>query len=449
MAMDASTVAAYDRPVPRYTSYPTAAQFSESTGPAEHEAWLKDLNAEAAALYLHIPFCRQLCFYCACHTAAMRRQGTLEAYAIALVRELERVAGITPDVMIHSVQWGGGTPSQLGTARLLSIGRRLSALFDVRSSREMSMEVDPRFCDAELVDAMAALGVTRASLGVQDFDIGVQRAINRLQSPEVTAKTLKLLRDAGIRHCNIDLVYGLPQQTIETLSRTLDQAIALEPDRFAVFAYAHVPWMKPRQALIAPETLPGAEARAAMADLVSDRLTSAGYVKIGLDHFAKPGDALARAAVARRLRRNFQGYVADTSPWVIGIGASAISSLPRGYSQNTSQTAAYMAAIQQDGLATIRGIGWSPADRLRGDVISELMCYFDVDLADACRRHGVALEGFLAEVPALPALTDDGLARLEGSHLSITERGRPLVRSVCAAFDRYYTGAEGRHARGI
>ncbi len=447
--MDARTVAAYDKPVPRYTSYPTAAQFGPSVGPAEDAAWLAELGSRAATFYLHVPFCRQLCFYCACHTVAMNRQDTLEGYAAALKGELELVARAAPDVAVGSVQWGGGTPSQLGAARLVSVGRRLSALFDVRSDREMSMEADPRFCDEALADAMAALGVTRVSLGVQDFDVAVQQAINRLQSPEETAAALQRLRRAGIRHFNIDLVYGLPLQTLPSLACSLDAAIALEPDRFAVFGYAHVPWMKPRQALIDSATLPDAGARAAMADLVEERLLAAGYVKVGLDHYARPGDSLARAAATRRLRRNFQGYVADGQPWVVGIGASAISCLPQGYTQNVAQAAPYVRAVAQGGRPTVRGIAWSAADRLRGDIINELMCHFEVDLADVCRRHGATLQPLLADVTTLPALIDDGLAALDGARLSVTERGRPLVRSVCAAFDRHYAGGEGRHARAI
>ena len=447
--MDARTIAAYDRPVPRYTSYPTAAQFEPSVGPAEHAAWLADLGGHTAAFYLHVPFCRQLCFYCACNTTAMNRPETLEGYARAVVGELEHVARIAPDLVVGSVQWGGGTPSQLGPERLLKVGRRLAALFDARSDREMSMEVDPRFCDQALADTMAALGVTRISLGVQDFDLAVQQAINRLQSPELTAAAIVRLRQAGLRHFNIDLVYGLPRQTLETLSRTLDKAIALAPDRFAVFGYAHVPWMKPRQAVIDAATLPGAAARAAMAGLVEARLVGAGYVKIGLDHYARPGDALARAAAQRRLRRNFQGYVADETPWVVGVGASAISCLPQGYTQNAAQAGAYTAAIDGGGLATVRGIAWSAIDRLRGDIISELMCHFEADLAAICNRHGAPLQALLSEVPALPSLIDDGLVSLDGARLTVTEQGHPLVRSVCAAFDRHYTGGEGRHARAI
>src|SRR5262245_29486990 len=300
-AIDASRVAAYDKPVPRYTSYPTAAQFDRSVGPAQHEAWLGDLNGDLAALYLHVPFCRQLCWYCACHTVAMRHEKTLDGYARALEAELDRVAGAAPQLIVGTIQWGGGTPSQLGPQRLVRVGRHIAARFARRSGSETSMEVDPRYCDDRLVETMAVLGVTRASLGVQDFDIDVQRAINRLQSADVTAAALRRLRAAGIRECNIDLVYGLPRQTPDRLSRTLDEALALAPDRFAVFGYAHVPWMKPRQKLIDLEALPDAPARAAMAELVGERLVGAGYRKIGLDHYARPGDALARAAEEGRL----------------------------------------------------------------------------------------------------------------------------------------------------
>jgi len=447
--MDARTIAAYDRQVPRYTSYPTAAQFQPSVGPTEHAAWLADVGSRTTAFYLHVPFCRQLCFYCACNTTAMNRPETLEDYARAMMGELEHVARIAPDMVAGSIQWGGGTPSQLGPERLMKVGRRLATLFDVRSDREMSMEVDPRFCDQALAEAMAALGVSRVSLGVQDFDLAVQQAINRLQSPELTADAIARLRQAGLRHFNIDLVYGLPRQTLETLSRTLDEAIALAPDRFAVFGYAHVPWMKPRQAVIDAATLPGTIERAAMADLVEVRLIAAGYRKVGLDHYARPGDALAQAAAQHRLRRNFQGYVADEWPWVVGVGASAISCLPLGYVQNVAEAASYRAAIEEGRLATARGIAWSAADRLRGDIISELMCHFEVDLAQVCDRHGAPLQALLSDVPGLASLIDDGLVLLDGARVTVTEQGRPLVRSVCATFDRHYTGAEGRHARAI
>lgn len=447
--MEPAILATYDRPVPRYTSYPTAAQFDASVGPERHAGWLSGLKAAEAALYLHVPFCRQLCWYCACHTMAMRREGTLDNYAAALESELAIIARAAPDFIVGAVQWGGGTPTQIGAGRLRAIGHLVDVLFDRRCDAEISMEVDPRYCDEATVEAMTALGVTRVSFGVQDFDEAVQRAINRVQSFETTLATVERVRRAGMTKINLDLVYGLPTQTLETLTRTLDLALALSPDRFAVFGYAHVPWMKPHQRLIPSETLPGVTARSAMAELVSDRLVGGGYVRVGLDHYARPGDKLARAVANRRLQRNFQGYVADESPWVVGIGASAISCLPGGFSQNAADPAEYMAAIERGGFATARGVAVGPEDRLRGDIIGQLMCSYSADIGETCRKYGVDANIFLEEIDGLAALVRDGLVSIAGEQLAVTDRGRPLVRSVCAAFDRYYTGAEGRHARGI
>ncbi len=439
----------YDRPVPRYTSYPTAAQFNTSVGPAQHGEWLRDLDGTYAALYLHIPFCRQLCWYCACHTMAMHRKGTLDAYADRLCRELDLLAAAAPGLVVDSIQWGGGTPTQLGAARLTAVDRQIEMLFDRRANLEISVEIDPRYCDTEIAEAIAALGTTRASLGVQDFDVGVQEAINRLQTFEMTVAALGHLRAAGIKKFNIDLVYGLPRQTLETLSRTLDQAVALQPDRFAVFGYAHVPWMKPHQRLIDAGSLPDGTAREAMAAMVREMLLVGGYVAVGLDHYAKMGDELALAAMSGKLHRNFQGYVTNESLWVAGVGASAISSLPKGYSQNAAETAKYMAAIESGSLATVRGVAVSAEDRLRGEIIGELMCRYAADIGETCRRYRTEPEALLGAVDGLAPLVRDGLVTLNGARLAVTERGRPLVRYVCAAFDRHYTGGEGKHSRGI
>lgn len=447
--MHSALLAAYDRPVPRYTSYPTAAQFSDAVRPADHEAWLGDLDRAAAALYIHVPFCRELCWYCACHTMAMRRPATLEAYAGALVRELEAVARAAPGLLVDAIQWGGGTPGQLGAGHLVLVGRRIAALFDRRAGAEVALEIDPRHCEPELVAAAAELGVTRVSLGVQDFDPSVQRAINRMQSFATTSASIDRLRAGGIKRFNVDLVYGLPCQTLESLVSTIDCALQLAPDRFAVFAYAHVPWMKPHQRLIDARSLPGAALRLAMADLVAERLVAAGFRRIGLDHYARPGDRLARAAAGGTLRRNFQGYVADDASWVVGVGASAISSLPRGFSQNAADPARYMAAAEAGSFATARGIALDEDDRLRGEIIQKLMCNHRVDLAECCRSYRVDPSDFLARVEGLSALEKDGLVRANGLSLDVTDRGRPFIRFVCAAFDRHYTGIEGRHSRGL
>lgn len=382
---------------------------------------------------------------------AMRREGTLDSCAAVLERELTLIAHAAWDFIIGLVQWGGGTATQLGAGRLRVIGRLVDDLFDRRCDAEISMEVDPRHCDETTVEAMAALGVTRVSFGVQDFDEAVQRAINRAQSFETTATTVERVHRAGMTKINLDLIYGLPNQTLETLTRRLDLALALSPDRFAVFDYAHVPWMKPHQKLIPNETLPGVAARSAMAALVSDRLVGDGYVRVGLDHYhyARPSDKLAWAVANRRLQRNFQGYVADESPWVVGIGASAISYLPGGFSQNIADPAGYMAAIDQGGFATARGFAVGPDDRLRGDITGQLMCSYSADIGETCRKYGADATAFPAEIDGLAALVCDGLVSIDREQLAVTDHGRPLVRSVCAAFDRFYTGAQGRHARGI
>jgi oxygen-independent coproporphyrinogen-3 oxidase len=443
------SLAAYDRPVPRYTSYPTAAQFHGGIGPADHRGWLAALPDARATLYLHVPFCRQLCWYCACNTSAMNRKQPLEDYARALIREIDLVAEAVPHLLVGTIQWGGGTPSQLGAARLAQVSRHLAGRFDRATGSETSVEVDPRYCDEAFVAAMTDAGVTRVSLGVQDFDIEVQEAINRLQSVEVTGAAIGRFREAGVRHVNIDLVYGLPRQTLDSLSRTLDVALAIRPDRFAVFGYAHVPWMKARQQLIDVSTLPGLPERAAMAELVAERLVAAGYHRIGLDHFALPTDPLASAAGRGQLRRSFQGYVAEVLPSVVGLGASAISSLPQGFVQNTSDFKRYQSAIAAGLLATERGVATHAEDRLRAEIIDRLMCNFSADLGEICRRHEIAVAPFLAGIAELPALIDDGLVRLDGDRLRVTDRGQSLVRFVCAAFDQYLAHGKGRHSSGI
>jgi len=348
------------------------------------------------------------------------------------------------------VQWGGGTPGQLGAARLQAVGKRIAALFDRRCDAEVSLEIDPRHWDREMAVAAAAIGVTRVSLGVQDFDEGVQAAINRRQSFEDTADALDRLRAVGIRRVNIDLVYGLPRQTLGTLAATLDLALTLGPDRFAVFGYAHVPWMKPHQKLIDEATLPDDALRAAMSALVAERLVAAGYRRIGLDHYARPGDRLARAAADGTLHRNFQGYVADRAAFVAGIGASAISSLPRGFTQNAADPSRYMAAVTAGGFATARGIALTRDDRLRGAIIERLMCHNAVDLEALCREHRIDPKVFRSLVdPDLDRLERDGLIRRTDAQVTVTETGRPFVRFVCAAFDRHYVGAAGRHSRGL
>lgn len=445
-AMDSDLIQRYARPVPRYTSYPTAAQFTDAIGPDVLLRWLAAQPAgRRLGLYVHVPFCYRLCWYCACHTAAARSPAVMEVYASILLREARLVAAAVSPRAWAARQWGGGTPTQLGGKRFLKLSRALDALFPLAPGAEHSVELDPRAFSPALADALAAAGVTRASLGVQDFDPAVQAAINRYQDAACTAGAIDLLRARGIRRINLDLVYGLPRQTLDSLERTLSAALALRPDRFAVFGYAHVPWMSRRQKLIDESTLPGSALRHAMACLAAERLAAAGYRRVGLDHYARPDDPLAAAAERGELARSFQGYSDLPLEGTLGLGTSAITSLPEGHAQNEVQTAGYLAAIRAGRLATARGVARSEEDRLRGRIIERLLCDFAVDPA----AEAGTPDRFAALRPSLARFAADGLILLEGSRITVTERGRPWVRTVAALFDSYHRPESGRHAPAV
>lgn len=448
--MQSELIQRLDRPVPRYTSYPTAAQFHDGIGPEAQRRWLAAQAGRSLALYLHVPFCESLCRYCACHTAVVRDPAILRGYGEALASEAALLAPALPaDLRWGARQWGGGTPTQLGAAVFLDLSRRLDRRFPLAAGAEHSVEIDPRAFDAGLADALAAAGVNRASLGVQDFDPAVQQAILRLQDVAMTERAIALLRARGIKRINLDLVYGLPRQTTESLDRTLTAALALAPDRVAVFGYAHVPWMKPQQRLIDEATLPGAAERHAMATLVAERLGAAGFLGIGLDHYARPDDPLARASAAGLVTRSFQGYSDLPVQGTLGLGASAISAWPEGYAQNLVATRDYLAAIRGGRLATARGVARSPEDRLRGRIIERLLCDLEVDVAEEAAAAGQTPQGFAPLLPALADFAADGLVRSEGWRIAMTERGRPWVRSVAALFDAYLRPESGRHARAV
>lgn len=448
--MNEDLIRRLDRPVPRYTSYPTAAQFHAGVGAAHQSDWLGSQGGRALALYVHVPFCHSLCRYCACHTAVARDQAVLDRYAESVAREAELLRPALPaGIAWRARQWGGGTPTQIGAKAFLALSRRLDAHFPLDPGAEHSVEIDPRAFDAPLADALAEAGVTRASLGVQDFDPAVQAAIERRQDAALTAGAIALLRARGIARINLDLVYGLPRQSLASLAATLEAALALAPDRIAVFGYAHVPWMKPRQRLIDESTLPGAALRHAMASLVAERLEGAGFQRVGLDHYARPDDPLAAAARAGRVARSFQGYSDLPVEGTLGLGASAISSYPEGYAQNATATRDYLAAIAAGRLATARGVARDAEDRLRGAIIERLLCDFAVDLRPVCAEAGWPPAAFAELLPALDGFAAEGLLRRDGWRIVMTPAGRPWVRSVAALFDRHHRPAEGRHARAV
>lgn len=449
--MDEAALSALERNVPRYTSYPTAAQFGGAINGSVHQAWLNALPAGGdIALYVHVPYCRALCWYCACHTAVVRGAKQMEAYGELLIRELDMAArDVGGGRRLAALQLGGGTPTELGGDGLKRLVDRIEAHFTIDRSTEISIETDPRYLTRGRVAALAAVGVNRASLGVQDFAPAVQRAINRWQPIDTTERAMDALRQAGIERINIDLVYGLPSQTIDMLAATLAQTAALGPSRIAVFGYAHVPWMARRQRAIDEATLPDMATRQAMARLAARDLVAAGYVAIGIDHYARPDDPLAVAAREGRLRRNFQGYTDVPSIPQIGLGASAISQLPQGFSQNAASATDYTQCLREGSYATVRGRALSEDDRLAGDVIERLMCDFAVDLDAVARRHDKPVTVFDDDLERLKPYVTAGFVAIDGHRLEISAQGRIATRLVCAAFDHYLPTSGARHSVAV
>jgi oxygen-independent coproporphyrinogen-3 oxidase len=443
-----STVLA-EQNVPRYTSYPTAPHFGAAVGPDLYATWFAELPpASPLSLYLHVPFCAELCHYCGCHTKAVRRREPLDDYAQSLSKEIALVRERAGAHKVSHLHWGGGTPSMLGGSRLTEITDRLAHAFDLSALREHAIELDPRHVDRPLVRALARIGVSRASLGVQDFSPHVQEAIGRVQPYEVVERTVETLREFGITRINFDLMYGLPRQTTKDIRRNIALAVSLNPHRIALFGYAHVPWFRTQQRLIAAATLPGPASRLEQMEAAREALVAFGYEAVGLDHFALPDDDLAIAARTGGLRRNFQGYTTDDAAALIGFGASAIGRLPQGFVQNAPDTGGYARAVAADRLAAARGIALSPDDRLRGQIIERLMCDLKVDLADILRQHG-ADESFADEREALQPLVARGIARVAGDIVAVTTAGRPFVRLVAAVFDSYLRATVRRHSVAV
>lgn len=437
--------------LPRYTSYPTAAQFCEDVSHGTYGEWLASLPEGAtASLYLHIPFCRSMCWYCGCHTTITPRNGPITDYLAALRREIDLAADrIARPLPVQHVHFGGGTPTIMQPDQFLQLIGHLRERFPFIASAEIAVEIDPRTLTPAMTAALGKAGVTRVSLGVQSFDPAVQQAINRVQSFEETAAATEALRRAGISRVNFDLIYGLPSQTVASCHDTIERCLYLRPDRVSAFGYAHVPGFKKHQRKIDEATLPGGAARHAQAEAIAEALIRAGYRRIGLDHYALPEDPMAKAQAKGALHRNFQGYTTDTSDVLIGFGASAIGRLPQGYAQNEVALKRYAERIGCGQLATARGYALTADDRLRADLIERLMCDFQVDVGAICRRHGRAPDAFLRSLPRLEALIADGIIRLEGSVMLVAEDARFLLRCAASVFDAYL-GASGRaHSRAV
>ncbi|MFW8593903.1 oxygen-independent coproporphyrinogen III oxidase [Cribrihabitans neustonicus] len=428
----------FDSRVPRYTSYPTAPVFSAAVGAADQARALQALDPEQpVSVYLHVPFCERLCWFCACRTQGTRTLSPVESYIGTLEQELALVAPLLPKgVRMGRMHWGGGTPTILPPALIRRLAQAVKAVFAPAEGWEFSVEIDPTLVDAEKIAALAAEGMNRASIGIQDFDPLVQAAIGREQPFEVTQDCVVELRQAGITSLNADLVYGLPHQTQARMEDTLEKVLRLEPERLALFGYAHVPWVAKRQQLIREEALPDDLARYHLAGRAAKWFRDAGFAAIGIDHFALPGDGLEAAARSGRLRRNFQGYTDDSCPTLIGFGASSISRFAGGYIQNAAATPAYVQRVEAGELAGVRGHMLSGEDFLRGRAIEMLMCDFRLDRRALRQRFGEEAAVLDAEVDGVASRFGD-LVRLTGAALEILPEGRPLTRIIASTFDAH------------
>jgi oxygen-independent coproporphyrinogen-3 oxidase len=447
MDLQMDLIEKYGGAVPRYTSYPTAPHFGPEVDADIYGKWLRSLPGnQELSLYIHIPFCDALCWFCGCNTKATQKYKPVSVYLDGLLREIDLVAGhLPPSPRVRHLHFGGGSPTLLNPIDFACLMTSIADRFRFFGDVEIAVEIDPRGVDSAKIRGYARAGVNRASLGIQDFDAAVQQAINRVQPYDQTAQVVSDLRAAGISSLNFDLMYGLPHQTVDGIVETVDQAVSLRPDRLALFGYAHVPWMKKHQRLIPSDALPEAEDRFRQQAAAVERLIGAGYMRVGLDHFARPDDSLAQAAIAGRLHRNFQGYTVDNADALIGLGASAIGALPQGYVQSHTDTRRYLDDVENDHLPVAKGLILSEEDRLRRSAIERLMCDLRLDAGDDA--YAPLIETARDQ---LREFEGDKLISIEGGQLIVSDRGRPFVRQIAAVFDSYLaTPVRARHSAAV
>ena len=450
LVVDPDLLRKYGGNGPRYTSYPTADRFVEAFGEDRYRHWLQHRNVggfkRPLGLYVHVPFCDTLCFYCACNKIATRDKQKAWTYVGYLDREIGLAAdAVAGSRRVSKMHWGGGTPTFLGNDGATRLMNAIRSRFDLEPDGEFAIEVDPRKVDAHSVAVLGGLGFNRMSIGVQDFDPEVQRAVNRVQSVEQTRLVADAARASGFKSINFDLIFGLPRQTVAGFHATLDRVIECDPDRVALYSYAHLPAMFAPQRRIVPAELPGGATKLELMTSAIRRLGEAGYVYIGMDHFAKPDDELAVAQRQGRLIRDFQGYSSGGEADLVALGVSAISKVGPSYAQNVKGLSDYYARIEEKSLPVYRGIELTPDDLVRRAVIQALACHFSVAKESISIAYLVDFDAYFArELEDLERLADDGLVELDGEWIHVTPRGRLLVRAVCAVFDRYLRQSQER-----
>lgn len=437
--------------VPRYTSYPTAAQFHSVIGESDYRSWLSGIGKDdSLSLYVHVPFCQHLCLYCGCHTTIVHEYDRVARYVRTLHKEIDLLARALPSHGgVTRIHFGGGTPTMLADEDLAGLLEALKSRIGTSDEIEIAVEADPRTLSAESAHSMARAGVTRASLGVQDFSPDVQKLIHRVQPVSTVADACEWLRAAGIDAINFDLMYGLPGQTAENVAETAAQAAAMNPNRIAVFGYAHVPWFKKHQKVLEKAEIPGVTERFKQAGIIAEGLKQEGYREIGFDHYAHPDDPLATAIESRGLRRNFQGYTDDPASVLLGLGASSIGALSEGYVQNTVRIDHYAEGVEAGHLPIAKGVAVSGEDRLRRDAIERLLCDLKLDMGELCAKAGFDPAFFDDALPGLRQLAGDGLVELDGRVITVTPEGRRFLRSVAVLFDAYWQPSEARHSKAV
>ncbi len=451
MTLPIALLEKYSQPGPRYTSYPTAPYFTESYGEKE---WRDEIAQSQAAgrdlsLYVHIPFCDTLCYYCGCNMVATKDYNKASHYLSYLLREIDLLADLAGQGRaVRQLHWGGGTPTYLNPADIARLAQHLRSRFSFAPDIEAGCEVDPRELSQAHVVALRAAGFNRLSLGVQDLDSAVQHAVNRVQSEALIRQVLGWMRAEGFESINMDLMVGLPKQTVASFTRTLDQVIDMAPDRLAVFGYAHVPWIKKHQKLIQEIEIPRFAVRLEMQLLMHEKLAQAGYVYIGMDHFAKPGDELVKAQQEKTLHRNFQGYTTHKDCDIYAFGASAISQTDEVYAQNFKRLLDYESRVDARHLPVERGLRITRDDKIRRDAISKVMCDLALERKPFATQWGVEFDAYFeSALQGLKALEQDGLVRTTTERIEVTEIGRFFLRNIAMCFDAYLAAEQQEKPR--
>jgi oxygen-independent coproporphyrinogen-3 oxidase len=452
---DLGLINRYDKAGPRYTSYPTALELHEGFGDHEYRQHIAKSNAAGGplSLYFHIPFCDTVCFYCACNKIVTKNRKHAEPYLANLCKEIAMQGDLfDAGRVVNQLHWGGGTPTFLSYEQMLTLMEVTRQHFHLRDDDkgEYSIEVDPRETNGETMKQLRELGFNRVSLGLQDFDPAVQKAVNRLQSEEQTFAVLAAARAEGFRSTNIDLIYGLPLQTVESFALTLDKILAVEPDRFSIFNYAHMPNRFKTQRQINDADMPTPEVKLAILQRVGQQLTDAGYVYIGMDHFAKPDDELAVAQREGHLYRNFQGYSTHSDCDLVGLGITSIGRVGDAYIQNVKELDQYDQLISQNKLPVFKGVELNDDDKLRRAVITQLICHFELNFAVIEQQFSIDFANyFAAELNNLAPMQTDGLLVLSTEGISVLSAGRLLIRNICMVFDKYLAQKQQQFSKVI